>query len=90
MVTFLGYDTLTVPLEVERDVIVTKKFFLKQSSVILEGVTVSAERQEMKTHIRTSVVKVTAKEITKIPTIGSEPDLAQYLQVLPGVIFKYC
>ena len=28
------------------------------------------------------------KEIRQIPTIGGEPDLAQYLQVLPGLFFR--
>ena len=27
------------------------------------------------------------KDLEMIPTIGGEPDLAQYLQIVPGVIF---
>lgn len=87
IITCLGYDSLSVPLSVKSDGILTKKFYLNKSAIALEGVTVSAERQEMKTHIRTAVVKITPKQINKIPTIGSEPDLAQYLQILPGVVF---
>src|SRR5690606_13999774 len=34
-----------------------------------------------------SVVKISPKEIKQLPTIGGEADLAQYLQVLPGVVF---
>jgi outer membrane receptor protein involved in Fe transport len=34
-----------------------------------------------------SVQKITPKEIDKLPSIGGEPDIAQYMQVLPGVVF---
>ena len=34
-----------------------------------------------------SVTKITPKDIKLIPTVGGTADLAQYLQVLPGVIF---
>jgi hypothetical protein len=54
---------------------------------MLDAVNVSAERQAVRTETRTSVVKVTPIEIRQIPSIGGQPDLAQYLQVLPGVIF---
>ncbi len=33
-----------------------------------------------------SVNTITPREINQIPTVGGEPDIAQYLQVLPGVI----
>jgi len=32
-------------------------------------------------------VKITPKDIGQIPSIGGQPDLAQYLQVMPGVVF---
>ena len=35
----------------------------------------------MKSEVKVSVTKVTAKDIEMIPSIGGEPDLAQYLQV---------
>src|SRR5690606_36905776 len=40
-----------------------------------------------KTEVKMSVTKVTPKEIKSMPSIGGDPDLAQYLQVLPGVTF---
>ena len=84
---YIGYDTAMVQVSIEKDKITTEKFYLGESSLQLTTVEVSAERQEMKTEVRTSVTKVTAKEITTMPAVGGEPDLAQYLQVLPGVIF---
>jgi len=87
MVTYLGYDSLTVPIAIESGKIISKKLYLKQSAVLIEGVTVSADRQEMRTETRVSVTKVTPKEIKRLPAVGGEPDLAQYMQVIPGVVF---
>jgi len=87
MVTYLGYDSLTEDLTLKPGEIVNKKYFLNKSSVMLETVNVSAERQASRTETRTSVVKITPKQISQLPSIGGQPDLAQYLQVLPGVIF---
>jgi len=86
-VTSIGYDTLSIPVKVKENGIITKKLFLEKSAVMLDEFSISAEREESKTEVRASVIKVTPKQITKIPSIGGQPDLAQYLQVLPGVIF---
>ena len=59
---------------------------LKSSANELGPVTVTAEQQAKKTEVRTSVITITPKEIKQIPTIGTDPDIAQYLQVVPGVI----
>ena len=87
VITNLGYDSLKLDVSLKAGEIVTKKLFLKKSSINLKTVNVSADRQEAKTEVGTSIVKITPKEIKQIPTVGGEPDLAQYLQVLPGVIF---
>jgi len=87
MVSYIGYDTLSLPISLKAGEILTRKLFLKQSNVKLEEFTVSAEHQEMLTTVKASIIKITPKQMNKLPTIGSEPDLAQYLQVLPGVIF---
>ena len=87
MITYVGYDTLRENVNITKGAIVTKKLYLSPSSIKLETVTVSADRQEMKTDVKVSVTKVTPKDIKNIPSIGGEPDLAQYLQVLPGVVF---
>ena len=86
-VTYLGYDTLNIPISIEEDQIISKNLFMKESSYTLETVNISAERQEARTETKTSVVKITPKDIDQIPTIGGQADLAQYLQVLPGVVF---
>lgn len=87
LVTNLGYDTLKMEVNVEADKIINQNLFLTNASVTLDEVNISAYREEARTETQTSVNKVTPKEITKIPSIGGQPDLAQYLQVLPGVVF---
>ncbi|MCD4694693.1 MAG: TonB-dependent receptor [Bacteroidales bacterium] len=87
MVTYLGFDTLQMDVSIKADEIISKQLFLKKGSYTLEQVQISASRQEAKTETRTSVVKITPKQIKQIPAFGGQPDLAQYLQVLPGVVF---
>ncbi|MCD6332982.1 MAG: carboxypeptidase-like regulatory domain-containing protein, partial [Bacteroidales bacterium] len=87
VVSSIGFQKLTKQVTVKANQILSQKLYLTEMVEKLGEVVVSGERQEMRTQIKTSVVKVTPKEMAKIPTIGSEPDLAQYLQVLPGVIF---
>jgi len=87
MVSYLGYDTLSKQIFVEEGKITTEKLFLKKGSVQMNVVEISAEKQERQTNVTMSVTKATPKQIKQIPTIGATADLAQYLQVLPGVIF---
>lgn len=86
-ITYLGYDTLNLPIVIKSDDLLSHKFYLKKSAINLEEVSISAERQDRKIETQTSLIKVTPKEIKQIPMVGGQADLAQYLQVLPGVIF---
>ena len=86
-VTYVGYDTLRQEIVLKDKQILNQKLEISPSSIQIETVTVSADRQEMKTEVKVSVTKITPKDIKIIPAIGGEPDLAQYLQVLPGVVF---
>jgi len=86
-VTYLGYDTLKIPLTLEENQLITKRLVIAKSTIKLDFVVISAEKQAAKTEIQTSLIKISPKQIQQLPTIGGEPDLAQYLQVLPGVVF---
>lgn len=87
MVTYLGYDTLREQVSIKGNTVLTKKLYLTQGAFNLDAVQITAEREEARSDTRTSVIKITPKQISRIPTIGGQPDLAQYLQVLPGVVF---
>ncbi|MEA3505526.1 MAG: TonB-dependent receptor [Bacteroidota bacterium] len=86
-VTYMGYNTLEKPMTVYGGDITSQKFYLKASSYQIEGVSISAGKIEATTETKTSVVKLTPAQINKIPSVGGQPDIAQYLQVIPGVVF---
>ncbi|MBE0664025.1 MAG: TonB-dependent receptor [Bacteroidales bacterium] len=87
MVTSMGHDTLSVPMSIKANDVITKNLYVVPGAFQLEGVQVTARRDEAQTETRTSVVKITPRQIKQLPTFGGQADLAQYLQVLPGVIF---
>lgn len=88
MVTSVGFDTLKQEIEVKAGDILTKKLFIEKSAIEIKEVVISAENEAKKTDVRVSVNKITPKEIKQVPTIGGDPDLAQFLQVVPGVVFS--
>lgn len=83
----VGYDSAQMTINLLPGAIVTKKIMLQPQSVELNSVEVSAKKTEKITRINTGVVKITPVEMKKLPSAGGEPDLAQYLQVIPGVVF---
>lgn len=88
MINSIGYDTLIVPITIPAGQVISKQVYVKKTTVNLKTVEISGEKEAQKTEVRTSVSKITPKEIKSVPSIGGEPDLAQYLQVLPGVVFS--
>ena len=87
LITSLGYDTISEQFTLSKGQTVNRKYYLKETSQKLETVTISADKIEARTETKTSVISVTPKTITKIPSVGGQADFAQYLQVVPGVIF---
>ena len=85
-VSFLGYNDIIDTIRVRRDTVITKRYSLQPSSTTLDAVQIQGEGQRKEQETRTSVISVTPKDMSKMPAIGGQPDFAQYLQVLPGVI----
>jgi hypothetical protein len=86
-VNFIGYDTISIQVSVKDKELVTKKIYVTESAVMLNETVVSAEKQDKTEQVRISINKITPKQIERIPSVGGEPDFAQYLQVVPGVVF---
>ncbi len=86
MVTYIGYDTAQTEIIIKKKSIINRNLYLTESGVSLGTVNISARREEARTEIRISSVKVTPKLIKALPSVGGEPDIVQYLQVLPGVV----
>lgn len=85
IINYLGFDSIQEPIQI-KDNVITHNFYLQPSRVSLDAVQINAEGQRVVTETRTSVISVTAKDIKQLPSIGGQPDFAQYLQVLPGII----
>lgn len=85
MATYIGYDTATEVITVTNQII-NKKYYLTKGAIQLNEVVLTAEQQSKKEDTKVSVQKIDPVMIKKLPSVG-EPDIAQYLQVLPGVVF---
>lgn len=86
LATYVGYDTSNEVISVASGQVITKKYFLTKGAVQLQEVVLTAEQQSKKEDTKVSVQKIDPVMINKLPSVG-EPDIAQYLQVLPGVVF---
>ena len=85
--TAVGYDTAVMDINVKENEITQKNLIIGESSYVMTGVRINAQREKDKTDTRVSVISITNKDFTRIPTIGGQADLAQYLQIVPGVVF---
>lgn len=86
VVAYLGYDTLREPITLAKNQILTKKLYVKESAQALNEVDVSAAQKSRETETQVSTYQITQTDLKSIPTVGGQADVAQYLQVLPGVV----
>ena len=85
-VRFMGYEEYTQQVNISDRRIVTFTIHLKPMAQMLKAVEITdskAEERRIKTQV--SVEKLTAAQIQQMPSIGGQADIAQYMQVLPGV-----
>ncbi|MEX2595853.1 MAG: TonB-dependent receptor [Salibacteraceae bacterium] len=87
VVSTLGYEKVSETINVKAGQVINKKLYTSPQAQELTTFDVSAEREEARNDVKMSVQKITPKEIDQLPSIGGEPDIAQYMQVLPGVVF---
>ncbi len=86
LVTNLEFDTISEKITIKAGEILNKKFFSDKGGIVLNAVDVSADMVDKIETPNVAVQKIDPVAINKLPSVG-EPDLAQYLQVLPGVVF---
>ena len=86
-VTYIGYDTTKVEINLSPRQLLSQNLVIGESSIKLNEVKISAAREEMKTEVKAAAIKISKQDLEMMPTIGGEPDLAQYMQVVPGVVF---
>ena len=86
-VTALGYDTVQVEIYVGKSDLISKNLYLKAKKYTLETVVITAEKEQRMTETRISTINVSPAQIERLPSVGGQSDFAQYLQVIPGIIF---
>lgn len=84
--TQIGYDTVITPLNVVAGEMIQKKIQIKQVENELSGVEISSRHTDKVTRINTGVTAIKPRDIKLLPSSGGEPDVAQFLQVVPGVV----
>ncbi len=82
----LEYDTVSEVITITDGQVLSKKYNLSKGSVELAGVEITAEQTEKFTETKVSVQRIDPVQINKLPSVG-QPDIAQYLQVIPGISF---
>jgi len=85
-ISFIGYETTSVEVNVKEDGVIYKKILVNSGGVQLQAVDISARRESARTEVQISKLQVTQKQIKALPSTGGDADILQYLQVLPGVI----
>ena len=87
-VTSLGYETYTAQIKVEKNKVLALKIDLAPSATELQTIEIQGRQEVARTESQVSIEKITSKDIQQMPSIGGQADLAQYIQVLPGVVFS--
>lgn len=86
--SFLGYDSLGLEFTIKSGQVLNRTLYATPSSIEIEGVVVSGKKQLKKKKVLVSTIKLSQKQLKALPSTGGEADIAQYLPVLPGVIFS--
>lgn len=84
-VSYLGYQDMLDTIVITNNFI-NRRYGLRASTTTLSTIQIKGEGQRRIQETRTSVISITPKDMSKMPAIGGQPDFAQYLQVLPGIV----
>ncbi len=87
MATYLGYDTVRVDVAITDGGLLYERINLTESAFELGTAIVSAKKEQARSDVQVSKLTVTASQIKSLPSTGGEADIAQYLSVLPGIVF---
>ena len=84
----IGYEKDSISVTLRNSQIVQQNFYLSSSSKELKGVQINANKIRRTKEVSIGKTTIKPVQLTRIPSAGGEPDLVQYLQVLPGVVFS--
>lgn len=84
----VGYDTVYKKVTVKPGQTEVINLELNQGKNTLRTTRIDIERKRNVTTTKIGEINITPRQLTQIPTVSGDPDLVQYLQVLPGVVFS--
>lgn len=85
-VRYVGYEDYIQTVTLAKQQTLSLNIKLKTASTTMKDVVITTNRrQERMVQTSVSMEKLSAAQIQQMPSIGGQSDLAQYLQVLPGV-----
>jgi hypothetical protein len=87
VISSLGFKTQSQPIVLKSGQIDFQNLYLETDANELGEVVISGKKEKATNNIQISTVSVSKAEIRALPAAGGEPDIAQYLTVLPGVVF---
>jgi len=82
-----GYDSLSERISLKAGQILSRNLHVQERVVDLKTFEIEGQKEEERNRVNVSVTTITPKDMTRLPGIGADPDIAQFLQVLPGVTF---
>lgn len=86
--SYVGFENLPVSINIasENEIEYRRLQMREGGGVQLQTATVSARRERARSDVAVSKVTFSAEQILSLPSTGGEPDIAQYLTVLPGIV----
>jgi hypothetical protein len=84
-VSNVEFEPYTQTVVVSAGKITTLNIYLVKGK-IMDTFTISAEEKDAKTNVNPSTIKATKADISRVVATGGEPDLATYIQTIPGVV----
>ncbi len=89
VITSIGFDTLIQEVRLSAGEVLTKRLSMREKSSTTTEIEIVAntDKEVRQSTTNVSITKVTPREILQMPSVGGEPDLVQYMQTIPGVVF---
>lgn len=82
-VSYVGYATLHDTVMLSHDTTIT--LILKALVVTSDEIVIKANRNRLTTSVEPGVVKLTGKDLQRLPALFGEPDIMHAIKILPGV-----
>jgi hypothetical protein len=82
-----GYEDYLADIAIKKGEILFQNIYISESGTKLGEVEISGKKAQAKTNVEVSKIAVSPKQIKALPSAGGQADVAQYLTVLPGVVF---